>query len=185
MFLRTIDEKEVNAVIAKTKQMYSTDCYNLKYVYIKAVSASDSPVLTMHFYKCFKDGHFPKPFKIVSITPHYKEGDNSKPENYRPISLLPTIGKNIDSQIFDRIKNYIEIFKILKFNQLGFRSKHSTTDAIVPLLEDIRVDKQSKTIEIKVTFLELRKRFDTVDHRILLEKCSDYGLKGKTLTSIA
>ena len=35
MFLRTIDEKEITAAIAKTKKKYSTDCYNLSYVYIK------------------------------------------------------------------------------------------------------------------------------------------------------
>ena len=62
MFFRTIDEKEVTAAIAKTKKTYSTDCYNLNYVYIKAVSASVSPVLTMLFNKCFEEGNFPKPF---------------------------------------------------------------------------------------------------------------------------
>ena len=54
MFFRTIDEKEVTAAIAKTKKKYSTDCYNLNYVYIKDVSPSVSPVLTMLFNKCFE-----------------------------------------------------------------------------------------------------------------------------------
>ena len=172
MFFRTIDEKEVPAAIAKTKKKYSTDCSNLKYVYIKAVSASVSPVLTMLFNKCFEEGNFPKPFKIAAITPLHKEGDKSKPENYRPISLLPIIGKIFEFLIFDRIKNYIEKFKILKANQLGLRSNHNTTDAIVSLLEDIRMNKQNNANEIKVTFLDLEKAFDNVDHHILLEKSS-------------
>ena len=45
------------------------------------------------------------------------------------------------------------------------------------------MNKQSKANEIKVTFLDLKKAFDTVDHR--LEKCSDYGLRGKILSIIA
>ena len=121
----------------------------------------------MLFYKCFEEGNFPKSFKIASITPLHKEGDKGRPENYRPISLLPIIGKIFEFRIFDRIKNYIEKFKIPKVNQIGFRSNHNTTDAIVSLLEDIRMNKQSKANEIKVTFLDLRKEFDTVDHRIL------------------
>ena len=80
MFFRTIDEKEVTAAIAKTKKKYSTDCYNLNYVYIKDVLASVSPVLTMLFNKCFEEGNFPKPFKLAAITPLHKEGDKSKPD---------------------------------------------------------------------------------------------------------
>ena len=173
MFLRTIDEKEVTAAIAKTKKKYSTDCYNLIYIYIKAVSASDLPVLTMLFNKCFEEENFLKSFKIASITPLHKEGDKSRPENYRTISLLSIFGKIFEFLIFDRVKNYIEKFKTIKVNQFVFRSNQNTTDAIVSLLEDIRVNKQSKASEIKVTFLDLKKAFDTVDHRILLEKCSD------------
>ena len=132
MFFRTIDEKEVTAAIAMTKKKYGTDCNNLNYVYIKALSASVSPVLTMLFIKCFEEGNFPKSFKIASITPLHKEGDKSRPDNYRPISLLTIIRKIFEFLIFHRIKNYIEKFKILKVNQFGFRSNHNTTDAIFP-----------------------------------------------------
>ena len=127
-------------------------------------------------------GNFLKSFKIASITPLHNEGDKSSIENYRPISLLPIFGKIFEFLILDRIKNYIEKIKILKNNQYAFRSNHNTTDATVSLLDDIRVNKQSKVKEIKVN---LKKSFDTDDHRILLEKCSDYGLRGKILSKIA
>ena len=98
----------------------------------------------MFFNKVPEEGNFRKSFKIATISPLSKEGDKSKPEKYRFFSLLPIIGKILELLIFDRIKTYIEKFKLLKFNQFGFRSNESTTEAIVSFLEDVRVNKQKK-----------------------------------------
>ena len=45
-----------------------------------------------------------------------------------------------------------------KVDQFGFRSNQSTTDANVSRLEDIRVNKQNRASEIKVSFLVLKKK---------------------------
>ncbi|CAM9873261.1 unnamed protein product, partial [Heterosigma akashiwo] len=47
--------------------------------------------LTRLFQKVGKSGEFPSSWKVAQVTPVYKKKDVSLLENYRPISVLPTL----------------------------------------------------------------------------------------------
>ena len=74
--------------------------------------------------------------------------------------------------------------KVLNENQFGFRKRHSCEDAILLLTETIRkaLDENMKTISC---YIDLEKAFDTVDHKILLQKCYNYGLRGSIYQILA
>ena len=73
------------------------------------------------------------------------------------------------------------IKKILNENQFGFRQNRSTIDALVELSENVRLNWLNCKQNTISTFLDLKKAFDTLDHQILLAKCSSYGLRGHVL----
>lgn len=45
---------------------------------------------------CLEEGNFPTNLKTAKVTPIYKSGIRSDPNNYRPISVLPVISKIFD-----------------------------------------------------------------------------------------
>ena len=76
---------------------------------------------------------FPESLKRADIIPIYKEEDRTNKENYRPVSLLPTVSKLLERDTYNRINSYIE--KYLSLYLFGFRKVHSTEQCLIVMLE--------------------------------------------------
>ena len=63
------------------------------------------------------------------ITPLFKKGDKSDPNNYRGICLLPILSRILGRILVTRIRIWAEEMKLLDENQAGFRKGRSTADA--------------------------------------------------------
>ena len=107
--------------------------------------------------------------KIALVIPIFKKGDNQDCNNYRPISLLPNISKLFEKLIHNRLSKFLEENKCLFSKQFGFRNKHSTTHALIDITETVRKALDDNEFAGGV-FLDFKKAFDTVNHRILLKK---------------
>ena len=59
--------------------------------------------------------------------------------------------------------------------QFGFRIYHSTSLALIDVLDDIYHQLDNGNIVIEI-YLDLQKAFDTVDRSILLSKLYNYGI---------
>ena len=60
-------------------------------------------------------------------------------------------------------------------------TKHSTSLALIELLENLSTSIDSKNITVGV-FIDLKKAFDTIDHSLLIRKLEFYGIRGKALS---
>ena len=82
--------------------------------------------------------------------------------------------------MYNRLYNYLNENEILNDKQFGSRAGHSTEHAILEL-----IDQDSNAFEnnnfVLGVFIDLSKASDTVDHNILLEILSMYGVKGNNL----
>ncbi len=119
---------------------------------------------------------FPEDWKVGCVTPLFKEGDASNPSNYRPISILPALGKILERVTHTQLYQYFTVHNILSPCQSGFRKSHSTTTCLVDFLDNIyqNIDRGEAC---GVLFLDLRKAFDMVDHTLLIEKLGKYGIR--------
>lgn len=126
----------------------------------------------------FKSGVFPDQMKIAKIIPIYKSGDSHLYSNYRPISLLYQFSKILEKLFLNRLDSFIEKCMILSDDQYGFRSGRSTSMAVIKLVDYIAsaLDKKYFTLGV---FVDLKKAFDTIDHKLLMNKLEQYGLRGR------
>ena len=112
----------------------------------------------------------PNEWKIGVITPIFKNtGKKEDPNNFRPISVLPAPAKLFEKIINSQIRIHIESNNLYSDKQFGFRSSLSTKDAIEKVVNFISIN-QNASRNVVATFVDLRKAFDVVNHKILLEK---------------
>ena len=76
--------------------------------------------------------------------------------------------------------NYLNNRGHLYVSQNGFRSSHSTNNAINKLLGEIIKNTENSKYTVTL-FLDLSKAFNTVEHDVVYEKMEKYGLRGNCL----
>ena len=128
-----------------------------------------------------ESGFVPKEFKIAKIVPVFKEGDSHDFNNYRPISLLSSFSKLMEKIVAKKLLRFLHFNDILYKHQYGFRPGHNTSHPVLHLSEKIysalNQKPSAKTLTISI---DLKKAFDTVDHKILLSKMEHYGIRKNT-----
>ena len=85
---------------------------------------------------------------IFPVIPIYKTEDPSLFVNYRPISLLPNFSKFFEKVMYNRLVEFAETNEVFYLRQFGFRKNHSTTHALIHLLNKISsaIDQHETTV---------------------------------------
>ena len=117
---------------------------------------------------CFMENKIPTIWRQSKIIAILKPGkDSSIPKNYRPISLLCHTYKLYERMILNRIAHTIEQHLIKE--QAGFRSWKSCTSQLLNLTQHIE-DGYEEGMITGTAFVDLSAAYDTVNHRLLIQK---------------
>ena len=79
--------------------------------------------------------------------------------------------------MYARLYQFLEKSDLFYPLQFGFRAKHSTNHALISITDTIKESIDNNKLGCEV-FLDFRKAFDAVNHKILLEKLQHYGTRG-------
>ena len=178
---KAVNETEILGIINDIKPKTSSGVDGLSNKLLKYISKSVIKPITLIINQCLKNGIFPDKLKIAKIIPLHKKGNVHVLDNYRPVSLLPTISKVIEKVMHSQIYSYFTSMDLLYKSQYGFRPHHSTELAAMELIDQVVQQMDNNQVPLNV-YLDLSKAFDTLDHDILLEKLKFYGFSNGSLS---
>ena len=120
----------------------------------------------------------PQDWKLANVVPVYKKGDKEYTENYRPISLLPIISKELERCIFIKIRQHFS--RIIYDHQHGFLQGKSCVTNLLEALDYIGacLDKGG---QVDMVYLDMSKAFDRINHKRLTQKLANSGIGGDLL----
>ena len=99
-------------------------------------------------------------------------------KNYRPVSNLSFVSKLTECAAIGQLVKYNDTNGTTPKHQSACTEKHSCETALIKLVNDILWNMENKKLTALV-FLDLSAAFDTVDHRILLDKLNkSFGVQG-------
>ena len=124
--------------------------------------------------------NFPEDFKLARVRPLQKGEAKDDVNNYRPISVLSAVSKIFERIIYDQLYLYLNEYNLLSESQSGFRPYNSTGSALLDATTDWLNSMDQGYMNV-VVFLDLAKAFDTVNHDMLMNKLSAYGVAPRSL----
>ena len=168
---------KLSSTLNKMKTSHGSGHDGIASFYLKIAMPVVGGSLCDLFNKSLFAGKFPEDWKIARIAPIFKSGAKDERSNYRPISVLPFISRLFEKLIFNQFYEYLDANKSLYEHQSGFRLLNSVATALLASTNDwyLNIDKGKYT---GLIFIDLKKAFDTVDHKILLKKLKMHGVTG-------
>ena len=130
-----------------------------------------TPSLTNLFNISVDESIFPTDLKYANVAPIFKKNDSTSKENYRPISILPSVSKIFERILFQQISSYVS--SILSPFLCGFRKGYNAQHALLRLKNKLNIclDKKEK---IGLFMMDLSKAFDCIPHELMIAKLHAY-----------
>ena len=126
-------------------------------IWIKAWPVVRHKVLDV-FNRCLRQGRFPSAWKIGLVRIVYKGADKDpqSPKSFRPLTLLPVLGKVYEKIINNRVLRRLEEEGKLHERQYGFRAGRGTEGAVNEVLDRVKSSAENYVLAV---FLDIAGAF--------------------------
>lgn len=174
-------EDEVLQIMSSLPDDFSAGDDQIPSKLVREARSSLSKPLALIINLSISTSEFPDRWRRTRICPIFKKGDNTKMENYRPISIICNFAKIFESVIYSSI--YFNTKSLISLHQHGFVRGRSTISNLTSLTQFTcqELDNQG---QVDVIYTDFSKAFDTIDHGFLMNKLYALGLTPNLLKLI-
>jgi retron-type reverse transcriptase len=96
-------------------------------------------------------------------------------DDQRRISILRCVSKIVERVVHNQLTRYLCLEDLLDNCQSGFRRNHSTTTALLKVLNDLKEAVNIGYVSF-LLLLDFSKAFDKINHKILIKKLRTFNL---------
>ena len=173
-----ITEADIKNQIKRLRTNAAAGPDNIPAILLKNCSETIAYPICKLWVKSLQEGYIPDLLKTGIITPIFKGGDRTNPQNYRPVSLTSHVIKIFENIVRMKIENHLTENNLFNDNQHGFRKGRSCISQLLNHYNKI-IEDLEKGHRNHVVYLDFAKAFDKVHHKVLLQKLRNIGISGK------
>ena len=162
----------------KTSKGFGTD--NISIYVLKLAMPLIEYSLAYTLSKSLERSKLSDDWKTAWVTQVFK-GNKCDNPNYRPISVLPVISRLFEKLVSNQLYQCLDHNDLLIPNQSVFRRLHSTVNCLLKNTDDWYTGLDSGQM-LGMIFVDLKKNFHTVDHRVLCNKLKLYWIQQRELS---
>lgn len=178
-----IDSTEVHQALKRLRRNKAAGIDGMRAEFILDAATELTAPLTTTFNSLFH-GSFPSPLNCQVVHSIFKgKGDPLDPNNYRCLSVGPTLTKLYTMVLEARLSQWAENNGVRAPTQAGFRPGYRTTDHIYTLHTLIH-QARARRRPLYSCFVDFKKAFDSVPRPLLWLRLQEAGISGHMLTTL-
>ena len=179
--IRPVTQGEVYRMLRSTNTRSSAGQDGIPGHILKNYASSLSGSICSIFNASIEQASFPHDWKKANISAIWKnKGSKSDPSNYRPISIIPVLGRVLEKAIAAQLSSYCSSMQVIPNEQFGFR-KRSSCEMTLLSATDTWIKQIDEGLIVGTLLIDLTKAFDSVPHQELLLELASINCGSKSV----
>ena len=167
-----IEEKDVKSFLSKMNPKKAVGFDRIPSKLLKIASSELSGPLNYLINCSINASIFPKSLKYAEVATLFKSKDVFNKENYRPLSIIPSLSKIYERMLYDQMFAFFE--NICNDMLAAYRPRYGCPPVLLKLIEDWK-NALDKKENIGAILMDLSKAFDFISHILMICKLKFYG----------